>query len=571
MIGIYCRISKQKEQGKDVSIEVQKKSGINFAKSINEEFKIFIDEGISGTYEKINERKGFASLLGAIKNKEITKVYCYDQSRIERSNKIWNFFVSLMMDNKCLYYPSGKIFDLAVPENLFYTGVMSLAHQLYAALTGIKVKEAINLNAKKGKSHGLTAYGYKKSENGFLVINNEESEVVKRIFEMSLKGIGTYTIANILNSEQIPTKYNRYKGEIKRVDKLTELPTYFSKKEVKWRGNVLHDIITNPIYKGKRKWNNEEVSVPAIITEDLWQKVNDNLLKNKKKVGKREEYHYLLNGLIFCNHCNNEFRGKRRKNGGDNVYKCKSKSRQNTKCNSHGINIFRIETFIINHLFMTKGLEGLLTKFDNDHNEIENLNQKLQKAENALSANKKVEQNLYNALFNPNLKNDKVIQEKLISIKKMISNHEQEIIDLENQIIEKKTNGRVTKTKNLIGQYKRSLNFEETRNLIHSLVERITIEFFNKSILIEIKYKGFDESSIFFTDRNALKWYCYSHYRNGAITKEDLEDDKELYRTVLADKGITVDIPQDFSGFVTVSSGEDLSIFLKKEDLICFN
>lgn len=48
MLAIYCRISKHKEKGKDVSIAVQKKQGIEFAQSLGLEYQIFVDEGISG-------------------------------------------------------------------------------------------------------------------------------------------------------------------------------------------------------------------------------------------------------------------------------------------------------------------------------------------------------------------------------------------------------------------------------------------------------------------------------------------------------------------------------------------
>ena len=179
MVGIYCRISKHKEEGKDVSIAVQKKYGIEFAKSEGMEFRVFVDEGVSGATDKISERPEFALLLNAIKNKEITHVYCYDQSRIERNNRIWSMFVSLMLEYKCKYYPSGKFLDLDVPENKFFTGVMSLANELYATLTGIKVKEAIYINAKKGKTHGLCAYGYKKGDDGKFEVVEKEAEVVR--------------------------------------------------------------------------------------------------------------------------------------------------------------------------------------------------------------------------------------------------------------------------------------------------------------------------------------------------------------------------------------------------------
>ena len=78
MIGIYCRISKHKEKGKDVSIETQLQAGIAFAKTEGIEFKSFVDEGISGTKDEIKDRPEFALMLDSIKKGLITKVFCFD-------------------------------------------------------------------------------------------------------------------------------------------------------------------------------------------------------------------------------------------------------------------------------------------------------------------------------------------------------------------------------------------------------------------------------------------------------------------------------------------------------------
>ncbi|HNU62231.1 MAG TPA: recombinase family protein, partial [Methanofastidiosum sp.] len=105
MIGIYCRISKHKAEGKDVSIETQLEQGIAFAKSEGLEYKSYIDRAISGTKDDIKDRPEFALLLDSINKGIITKVFCFDQSRIERNSRIWNLFVYTMQKAKCQYYP----------------------------------------------------------------------------------------------------------------------------------------------------------------------------------------------------------------------------------------------------------------------------------------------------------------------------------------------------------------------------------------------------------------------------------------------------------------------------------
>lgn len=116
-----------------------------------------------------------------------------------------------------------------------------------------------------------------------------------------------------------------------------------------WRGNVISDMLKNKMYKGIREWNRHEDiitfddgkqikkkvpveliisnDIPVIIKPKLWDAVNANLAENKKNVGRKETYRYLLNGLLFCGHCKNEILGKKRLKGNDNAYKCKGSVR----------------------------------------------------------------------------------------------------------------------------------------------------------------------------------------------------------------------------------------------------
>ena len=82
MLAIYCRISKEKEEGKDRSINDQKQLGIDLANDLNIPYKVFIDEGISGTLP-IEKRPEFSLLLDEIENHKFTHLYAYDQSRLE--------------------------------------------------------------------------------------------------------------------------------------------------------------------------------------------------------------------------------------------------------------------------------------------------------------------------------------------------------------------------------------------------------------------------------------------------------------------------------------------------------
>jgi len=47
--------------------------------------------------------------------------------------------------------------------------------------------------------------GYDKDDNGNLVINPKEADLVNRIFNEYIKGKGGFTIVNDLNNNRVPT------------------------------------------------------------------------------------------------------------------------------------------------------------------------------------------------------------------------------------------------------------------------------------------------------------------------------------------------------------------------------
>lgn len=578
MLAIYCRISGKKEEGKDTSIQTQKDEGVKFANSNGMDYEFYVDEGISGTKDEIEDRPEFAKMLIAIENNYVNAVYCFDQSRLERNSKIWQLFQVIMLKNKCTCYIGGTYTDLNDPNVVLYTGLLSLTNSFYASITSRKVKLAFKARALQGKTHGMIAYGYERNEKGYFTINDEQANVIRKIYQLSLDGNGCYYIAKILNQEGIPTKYNSYTGVITRKDEFTRKEFQFKKEDVKWRGNVIHDMIRNPIYKGLRKWNEEEVKVPPIIAEDLWEKVNKNLQNNKKKAGKRGEYNYLLNGLIYCAGCGNEYRGKKRVASAESAYKCKGKFLQNTSCStSRGINIAKIETFIIHHLFINKELEKYLTALPSNPDEATRLRWKLDKQKNQSKSMERKIEKLRKLLIDSELEDDEELIREYKSAKKSMEDIKASIKITEGQLYDSEHNVAKVRLKNAIGNYKLNASFTETKKLVHSLIERITIQHTKLKVggffHFEIKYKGFEESSIFFTDWQAMEWTWQHHYRKEAISDETLQDDLTTLKHLAASKGIDFNSLPDineFKGFETFEGGLGV-IKLNQNELLDFN
>jgi len=533
MLGIYIRISKKKKKGEDTSEATQEKQGIELANRIGIGYEIYFDKGISGAKDDVEFRPRFATMLRDIEKGKITSVFTLYQDRIERNQKVWQLFSSIIIKNNCDYYPQGIKTDLSDPMAKFAADVMSASNALYSSLTAARVRDSIHERALEGKYRGLTAYGYRHGHNGVLKIEPIEAEVVKRMYKLSLEGNGVYHIANILNKENIPTRFNQFKGDTVRKDPFTKKQTHYPKKDVIWRGNVIHDIIRNRIYKGEKWITDIKYNCPIIIPTNQWERVNANLKENKKKVGKKTFYKYLLNDLIICGTCGRKLVGKKRLASGDNSYKCKGKIYPHPKCeNSRAININKLDSFLLKHLFQNKTLKEVLLNQPIDNTELNSLVKKIRREKNLLNKKTKERELAYKRLLTPEFEDDKFIVTHLSKLKKDIAKLESFIESLERTKEASEPINRKNRTESLLSQYIVGMEFNEVKKIVHSLIDWIKINHHKEekkigSFIIEIKYKGYNEISTFTTNWTAVKWEWFSLYRDKANNDEQKKEDLE--------------------------------------------
>ena len=546
MIGIYCRTSKPRNE--KYTIENQKDEGVKFAKKIGLPYKIYVDDGISGTKDE-STRVGISELFEDIKSNQITGVYALEQARIERDTPTWNLFVSLCLNFRVKYYQAGTELDLDNPTNRVMAELMSVFNSFYSQLTSHKVKLANAKKVKEGKTHGIKPFGYQRDEQNNYVILEDEAIHVRKIFELSLGGMGTYSIANYLNKEGVPTKFKRnFEGIMKRKDRGTEKLKEYKKENVRWRGSVIYDMLRNPIYKGERVWNMYETipniengrtkkirrlvdkivtkdQVPPIIEEELWEKVQRNLKANKKNVGPKDYYHYLLNGLIICGKCGHEYRGKKRPKGNDMAYKCSNKQYPNAKCDNRGINIPKLDTFILKLLLINHESSLEFKNLPNKTNQLEDLNKTLLTKKEEVNGYSKRLRTLVQIIsdFDGDFKE---ATEEITALKQKQNRSLNEIGTIEKRIIEESKGSfdeKLIQGKREIENLKTKLNNPENfgllRKIITSLVESITVDFQK-------------ETGTYFLRINLPGKYqtlFASHYRYSDIWKLTDEDGKSEF------------------------------------------
>jgi hypothetical protein len=139
---------------------------------------------------------------------------------------------------------------------------------------GVEIRKSAMSKADEPKSlGGVAPFGY-RWKDGKLEIDKAEAPVRKLIFELFLKHRRKKTVAKILND----------------LGYRTRSASLFS-------DTTIDRLLRDTTAKGTREVNGNLVSVEAIISSDLWDKVK-NVLGNTSQP--RQAVHAFL-GIVFCN------------------------------------------------------------------------------------------------------------------------------------------------------------------------------------------------------------------------------------------------------------------------------
>ena len=214
------------------------------------------------------------------------------------------------------------------PESIMMEAVLEGMSEYYSKNLAREVMKGMNETALQCKhTGGCPPLGYDLDENRHLIINEQEAQAVKIIFQMFADGHGYTTIIDYLNAHGYKTKRGKMFGK-----------------------NSLYEILSNEKYTGvfvfnkaaaraDGKRNNHaqkdsyiriEGGCPAIIGKKLFAQVQRIKAKNKRNAGR---YHskefYLLTGKLVCDVCGKRMIGNLRFSG-------RSKTRLATyRCNTH--------------------------------------------------------------------------------------------------------------------------------------------------------------------------------------------------------------------------------------------
>ena len=192
-------------------------------------------EVVSG--ETIQDRPEMKKLLERIQSEEITGVLVVDPQRLSRGDlSDCGTIIRAFRYTETIVITPQKTYDLADKfDRKFFEMELMRGNDYLEYVKEIMLRGRI-ASVNEGNFIGsVSPYGYDKVKDGksYTLIPNEEADTVRLIYELwTVNGLGTTTIANRLNALHIKPR----KSEL-------------------WSSASIRDMLRNPVYIGKIRWN----------------------------------------------------------------------------------------------------------------------------------------------------------------------------------------------------------------------------------------------------------------------------------------------------------------------------
>lgn len=223
----YCRVSSDSDdQLNSFMAQTRYYSQIFENSEMEMLVDIYADEGVSGTSE--NKRKEFQRLMKDCRKGKIDRIYTKSISRFARNTKdCLKNIRELKSLGITVFFEKENIDTANMPDEMMITIMGGLAQE-----ESTSISQNMRWSCQKRMMNGTyeisrPPYGYIK-KNGKLIIDEEQAQVVRNIFNWYINGAGLEAIADGLN----------------------ELNIKSSMRAVKWKAYIVRYILKNERYIG---------------------------------------------------------------------------------------------------------------------------------------------------------------------------------------------------------------------------------------------------------------------------------------------------------------------------------
>ena len=375
-VGEYNRLSKE-DGDKPESDSIQNQHSINqkhleYLREQGEQIEsvtVYSDDGYAGGNFK---RPRYQALIRDIESGKINCIIFKDNSRLGRN---YPELGRLMED----YFPQKGVRVISVLNNLdsvkdprgYCSAIVSFSNIVnddYIRQLSIKIKCTLTMKRERGEFIGNYApFGYQKdpADRHRLVVDEEQAEIVRKIFDWYEDGMSASSIAKRLNAMQIMTP-----GDYKIRDGCKSFITHDrnSSKLHAWTTTTIATILKNEVYignmvQGKHKsvsyrskkmmltdeseWTVVEGTHVPIISDEQFAIIHERFAR-RTRISPGKTHVYPLSGLVSCGACGH--RMNRVVSQGYARYRCMTRTYAPDKCQCPSIKEEYLEELILQTL-----------------------------------------------------------------------------------------------------------------------------------------------------------------------------------------------------------------------------
>lgn len=268
VVGLYPRVSTEDQSRFGHSLDEQEDKLRKLCDFKDYEiYKVYREEGVSA---KNTNRPKFQEMIQDMKDGKINKIIVYKLDRLTRSIKDLETICSLLEEYHCSLESVAEEINTETANGKFFIRMLTILAQLEIERTSERTKFGLTGAVKKGHFSGKAPFGYRKV-NKELVIDDLESEIVKRIFDLYVKGNSVCSIVKTFNVEKILNKNWRTTTIDNMLSNYIYVGSYQHKKRVKDEETILFENVCPAIIDKKhlKQSKNKKKRIRKIINENI--------------------------------------------------------------------------------------------------------------------------------------------------------------------------------------------------------------------------------------------------------------------------------------------------------------
>lgn len=260
-VALYLRASTLKQTEEGYSLDYQREILYNYVKT--REWEIVGEYEDAGESGRTIKRPAFNKMLEDAKNGKFETVLVYKLDRFSRSLQDLINVINLLKEQNVYVWSVTQSYDERTPEGRLMRNMLGSFAQFESEMIGVRVKDGMSKRAREGSWNTSPPFGYNILDKK-LIINQNESKIVKEIYKNYMNGSSMDAISKNLNENGFKTKRNG-----------------------NWNTNTVRRILNNPIYCGFFEYNEtlikgEHEPIVTIEEYNKIQRKRKKRLKNEK-------------------------------------------------------------------------------------------------------------------------------------------------------------------------------------------------------------------------------------------------------------------------------------------------